>query len=146
MPFDNIIIATSTMNEYSDSPWCEPNAPLFRDVFIMFFGDKMVSRFWESNIGIGSSWLVQAVNCHMTTHVVYVTKYKKCTKITEVIDSFHARMKKRFVYKIIFDKFLCKFPQGRTNPSILRGRCICCSWCLSPSVDESRALFVGVID
>jgi hypothetical protein len=43
----------------------------------MVFEDKMVYPFWESHVEICGSWPVQALNCHMTTRVVYVTKYKK---------------------------------------------------------------------
>ncbi len=74
---DNIIITTSTMSKYSDSPWCEPIAPPFRDVFLAVFGDK-ISWILESHIGICGSWPVQASNCHVTTQVFYVIGYTKC--------------------------------------------------------------------
>jgi hypothetical protein len=79
------IITTSNMSEYSDSPWCEPNAPLFRDVFLVAFGDKKLSWILETHIGICGSWLVQSSNCHVTTHVFYVTEDKKCTQTTKII-------------------------------------------------------------
>jgi hypothetical protein len=54
------------MSEYSDSPWCEPNTLLFRDVFLVVFGDKKVSPIPESHVEICRSWPVHASNCHVT--------------------------------------------------------------------------------
>ncbi len=80
-----IIITTSTMSKQSDSPWCEPNASLFRDVFLLAFGDKKVSPIRESFVGICGSWPVQASNCHITICVFYVKKNKKCTQTSNII-------------------------------------------------------------
>jgi hypothetical protein len=75
---------TMTIRRYgSDSPWCEPNAPLFRDVFLVVFGDKKVSQNPESYVGICGSWLVQASNIHVTKHVFIMTESKKCTQTTK---------------------------------------------------------------
>ena len=68
------------MSNYSDSQWCEPNAPLFRDVFFVVFGDRKVSQIPESYVGICGSWLVQALNSHVTTRVFSMIEYKKCTQ------------------------------------------------------------------
>ncbi len=80
-----MIITTSTTSKYSDSPWCEPNAPLFKDVFLVVFGDKKVSWISESHVGICGFWPVHALRCHVTTHVSYVTVYKKCTQTSKII-------------------------------------------------------------
>ena len=76
------------MSKYSDSPWCEPNAPLFRDVFLVVFGDKKVSQILESYVGIPKSWPVQASKSHVTTRVFSMTEYKKCTQTLGVLTSF----------------------------------------------------------
>ncbi len=73
------------MIKYSDSPRCEPNTPLLRDVFFVVFGDKKVSRIPESYVRICWSWPVQASNSHMTTRVFSVTEYKKCTQTSKII-------------------------------------------------------------
>jgi hypothetical protein len=73
------------MSKYSDSPRFEPNAPLFRDVFLVVFGDKKVSQIPESHIGICGSWPVQASNSHGNTHVFFVIEYKKCTQTLKII-------------------------------------------------------------
>jgi hypothetical protein len=59
------------MSKFSDSPWCEPNAPRIIDVFLVVFGDKKVSRIPESHVGIRGSWLVQASNIHVTTCILH---------------------------------------------------------------------------
>ncbi len=82
---DNIKNITSTTSKYSDSPWCDPNAPHLIDVFLVVFGDKKVSRIPESYIGIQSFLPVQASRCHVTTPVLYVTVYKKCTQTLKII-------------------------------------------------------------
>ncbi len=63
----------------------ELTAPLFRDVFLVVFGDKKVSRIPESQVGICGSWLVQALNSHVTTRVFSVIEYKKCTQTLKII-------------------------------------------------------------
>jgi hypothetical protein len=68
-----------------DSPWCEPNTPRFRDVFLVVSGDEKVSQIPESHIGIRGFWLVQASNCHVTTRVFFVTEFKKCTQTSKII-------------------------------------------------------------
>ncbi len=68
------------MSKNSDSPWCKINTLLYRDVFLVVFGDKKVARIPESHVGICGSLAVQASNCHVTTRVFYVTEYKKCTQ------------------------------------------------------------------
>jgi hypothetical protein len=59
-----------------------------RCVFLAVFGDKKVSRIPESHVGIRRYWLVQASNCHVTTHVFHVTKYKKCTQTLKITPYF----------------------------------------------------------
>ena len=71
------------MSKYSDSPWCEPKAPLFRDV--VFGGDKKVSQIPEGHVGICGSLPVQASKSHVTTHVLSVIEYKKCTQTSKII-------------------------------------------------------------
>ncbi len=78
-------VFTSTTSKYSDSPWCEPNNPLFRYVFFVVFGDKKVSWIPESYVRICGSWLVQASNSHVTTLIFSVTEYKKCTQTSKII-------------------------------------------------------------
>ncbi len=61
--------------------WAEPST-FQRCVFggLWRFRDQMLSWLQESHVVIWGSWQVQALNCHITTRVVYVTKYKKCTQ------------------------------------------------------------------
>jgi hypothetical protein len=73
------------MSKDSDSPWCVPNAQLFRDVFLVVFGDKKVSRIPESYVGISGFLQVQTLRRHVTTRVFYVTVYKKCTQTSNII-------------------------------------------------------------
>jgi hypothetical protein len=53
--------------------------------FLVVFGDKKVSWIPESQVGIHGSWLVQASNSHMTTHVFSMIEYKKCTQTSKII-------------------------------------------------------------
>jgi hypothetical protein len=80
------MIASFTTSKYNDSPLSEPNIPLFRDVFLVVFGHKKVSRIQESSIGICGSWSVQALNCHMTpcekVQVVYPNLEDNMYRIT----------------------------------------------------------------
>ena len=53
--------------------------------FLVVFGDKKVSRIPESQVGICGSWLVQALNSHVTTRVFSVIEYKKFTQILKIV-------------------------------------------------------------
>jgi hypothetical protein len=53
--------------------------------FLVVFGDKIVSWIPESHVGIRGSWPVQASKSHVTTRVLSVTEYKKCTKTSKII-------------------------------------------------------------
>jgi hypothetical protein len=73
------------MSKYGDSSRCEPNSPLFRYVFLLVFGIMKVSWIPESYVGICGFLPVQALRCHVTTSVFYVTVNKMCTQTPEII-------------------------------------------------------------
>ncbi len=61
---------------------------LFSEMFILVvFGGKKVFWIPESYVGICGSWLVQALNSHVTTCVFSLTEYKKCTQTSGVLTS-----------------------------------------------------------
>jgi hypothetical protein len=57
------------------------------------FGDKKVSRIPERYVGIYDFLPVQASRCHMTTHVFYVTVYKKCTQTLKILSYQWVRLR-----------------------------------------------------
>ena len=54
-------------------------------MFLVVFRDKKVSWIPESHLGVCGSWPVQALNCHVTTHVFSMPVYKKCTQTSKII-------------------------------------------------------------
>ncbi len=53
--------------------------------FLVVFGDKKVSWIPVSYIGIQLSWSVQTSKSHVTTRVLSMTEYKKCTQTSKII-------------------------------------------------------------
>jgi hypothetical protein len=52
---------------------------------LKIFSFEMVSRFWKCNVGICEFSLIETRSRHVTTSVVYVIGYPKCTQSPTII-------------------------------------------------------------